>query len=193
MDADDFLVFFISFIMYFPNLDAFDAFLKEVEQELEYFLIIDEDLKEFGRWLDHVLPDEPQPVEVQELKEEEFIPESDWEEWERFLAGCSDEEQKQPNFQEQCHDMIITTTQAPDSPVCDSKHGVTIPSLKRVLECDPFLRSFQPVPTLVNFLELNICLLVWSIIETRGQILRVDLKGIFNETDGLTSILLEVY
>ena len=182
--------------MYFPNLDAFDAFLKEVEQELESEdegYDSDEDLKEFGRWLDHVLPDEPQPVEVHELKEEEFISESDLEEWERFLTGCSDEEQKQPNFQEQCHDMIITTTQAPDSPVCDSKHGVTIPSLKRVLECDPFLRSVQPVLTLVNFLELNICLLVWSIIETRGQILRVDLKGIFNETDGLTSILLEVY
>ena len=96
--------------MYFPNLDAFDAFLEEVvqvnEQKDEDY-DSDDDLKKFGRWLDNILPN---TEGTSELQDEEFNPERDLEELERLLVERSDEEQEQAELQEPSCGMTITTT-----------------------------------------------------------------------------------
>ena len=162
--------------MYFPNLDAFDAFLEEVVQEI--------DLQEQS--------------ELQELKlqDEESNPERDLEELERLLAERSDEEQEQEQteLQEPSSGLTITTTWPPVFSVCVSKHGVTIPTLEKVLKRDPFLISTRPVPTLVRILGLYELKLVWPILEAKSQILQIGPpKKIFNATDGLALSLFKVY
>ena len=102
--------------MYFPNLDAFDAFLEEVVQEDEDY-DSDDDLKKFGRRLDNFLSNEQEQSESQELElqDEEFNPERDLEELERLLAERSDEEQEQAELQEPSCGLTITTTWPPCS------------------------------------------------------------------------------
>ena len=185
--------------MYFPNLDAFDALLEEVVQEIEQEdeeYDSDEDLMKFGRWLDNILPNEKEQSELQELelKDEEFNPERDLEELERLLTEGSNEEREQAELQEPSCGLTITTTWPPVFPVCVSKDGVTIPTLEKVLKRDPFLISIQPVPTLIKILGFYIFKLVWPIIEAKSQILQIGPpKKIFNATDGLALTLLEVY
>ena len=184
--------------MYFPNLDAFDAFLEEVVQEIEQEdeeYGSDEDLKKFDRWLDNILSNDQEQFESQELKlqDEEFNPERDLEELERLLAERSDEEQEQAELQEPSCGLTITTTWPPVFSVCVSKRGVTTPTLEKVLRHDPFLISIQPVPTLVKILGFYVFKLVWPILEEKSQILQIGPKKIFNATDGLASSILEVY
>lgn len=185
--------------MYFPNLDAFDAFLEEVVQEIEQEdedYDSDDDLKKFGRWLDNFLSNDQEQFESQELKlqDEEFNPEGDLEELERLLAEGSDEEQELAELQEPSCGLTITTTWFTVLPVCVSKHGLTIPTLEKVLNHDPFMISIQPVPTLVKILGLYELKLVWPIFEAKSQILQIGPpKKILNATDGLALSLLEVY
>ena len=181
--------------MYFPNLDAFDAFLEEVVQEDEDY-DSDEDLKKFDRWLDIILSNDQEQSESQELdlQDDEFNPERDLEELQRLLAERSDEEQEQAELQEPSCGLTITMTWSPVLPVCVSKHGVTIPTLEKVLKRDPFLISTRPVPTLVRILGFYVLKLVWPILEAKSQILQIGPpKKIFNATDGLAMSLLEVY
>ena len=179
--------------MYFPNLDAFDAFLEEVAHEIEQEdeeYDSDEDLKKFGRWLDNILPN---TEGTSELQDEEFNPERDLEELERLLAERSDEEQEQTELQEPSCGLTITTTWPPVFSVCVSKRGVTTPTLEKVLRHDPFLISIQPVPTLVKILGFYVFKLVWPILEEKSQILQIGPKKIFNATGGLALSILEVY
>ena len=139
--------------MYFPNLDAFDAFLEEVVQEDEDY-DSDDDLKKFGRRLDNFLSNEQEQSESQELElqDEEFNPERDLEELERLLAERSDEEQEQAELQEPSRGLTITTTWSPFLPVCVSKRGVKTPTLENVLRHDPFLISIQPLSRFLGFM-----------------------------------------
>ena len=181
--------------MYFPNLDAFDAFFEEVVQEDEDY-DSDEDLKKFDKWLDIILSNDQEQSESQELdlQDDEFNPERDLEELQRLLAERSDEEQEQAELQEPSCGLTITMTWSPVLPVCVSKHGVTIPTLEKVLKRDPFLISTRPVPTLVRILGFYVLKLVWPILEAKSQILQIGPpKKIFNATDGLAMSLLEVY
>ena len=184
--------------MYFPNLDAFDAFLEEVahvnEQEDDDYDSND-DLKKFGRRLDNFLSNDQEQSESQELdlQDDEFNPERDLEELQRLLAERSDEEQEQAELQEPSCGLTITTTWSHVLPVCVSKHGVTIPTLEKVLKRDPFLISTRPVPTLVRILGFYVFKLVWPILEEKSQILQIGPKKIFNAMDGWASNLLEVY
>ena len=159
--------------MYFPNLDALDAFLEEVVQEIEQEdeeYDSDEDLKKFGRWLDNILPN---TEGISELQDEEFNPERDLEELERLLAERSDEEQEQTELQEPSCGLTITTTWPLVFSVCVSNHGVTIPTLEKVLKRDPFMISIQPVPTLVKILGFYEFKHVWPIFEAKSQILQI--------------------
>lgn len=152
-------------------------------------------LKRFGIWLDYILPDEPKETGLHalELEEEEFNPKKDLEELKRLLADDLCKEQQQGELQEPCRGVIITTTWTPVFTFCVSKHRVMIPTLEKVLKCDPFLLSVQPIPTLVKIPGLNRFKLGLPIFETKSQILQIGPKRKLNATYGLVSILLEVY